>query len=541
MYDNPFGYGFFPPEPPPPPGLPELKKALKAAVRADDVKETRRVFETAFWHGIELVPDWHDLLVATLCGDKQLLRLLVAHGARWSNDETLSLKEIYAGRWNEITATLRAAGLRVDGVSGHASVVQTMQMQHALKNAAAKDPAPLNTGKTEFEQEYHLSNAITKCLATLDVKAAAQLLLLRHPTGDVSIQNEVWMAMIEGGQNRMLEAIDALAALPGIRIHPLQLDARAMATSPGLVGALSRRNLLDYNQPHRLALVEGWVKQPNSALDYKRAALSLFTSSNPVSDSEADAFIALYKTTFAEHPGAMSLVSARLQETAFFTGPAWTRERLEKLSLATPENHALKTIFNSRLAAGRFGNMSAADITKPDNFTAFLAAHEQGIYQATSRQSLDIIDELHRRLTVGAMSHDHVRNVLKKMKDGGARFGMGFQISEWTSAYFGKNEPGMIKILLDLGIVRAENVDMVAVGKKAGFNAREHDKIYWSDPANPWQQFYIQLYLERQMPAVYVPLRGKVASYREAFREAFFKDKIPPKPPKPPGPGGWFR
>src|SRR3990172_6579449 len=104
---------YIPSDPPPPPSREILAAELAVAIQNRDINKARRVFDTAFWNKIELIPDWHHLLAAVALKDRQTIKLLAAHGARWTEEETRCLKDIFTQQWPEFAAALKGAGMQI--------------------------------------------------------------------------------------------------------------------------------------------------------------------------------------------------------------------------------------------------------------------------------------------------------------------------------------------------------------------------------------------------------------------------------------------
>ncbi len=144
MFIEPYPYI---PDPPPPPDKKSLSESLLRAVKSKDIEAARRVFDVAFWRHIGLAPDWEHLLLALHLQDKPMIRLLVMHGARWSEQEARCLKGIFPKEWAEWLKILRNSGAVVDDpgpmqasdAQSHKKMMLCIATDHAML-IAKKEP-----------------------------------------------------------------------------------------------------------------------------------------------------------------------------------------------------------------------------------------------------------------------------------------------------------------------------------------------------------------------------------------------------------------
>lgn len=143
---------------------------------------------------------------------------------------------------------------------------------------------------------------------------------------------------------------------------------------------------------------------------------------------------------------------------------------------------------------------------------SFLHLNDPDIPSLNADQVVLVLDGLHRRMKDGASVWEALGS-LALLQETGTDFS-----KVDASRYLGKNTPGLAKMLLDAGIVSAENFDMKALTKKVGgeiriFTAKE-EKNY------AYTEFICQILLEIADSVYYVPFRKeKDPDYQRLFRD----------------------
>jgi hypothetical protein len=531
MYYTPH---FPPDDPPPPPNKVNLAATLKAAIQSKDIDRARWVFDTAFWNKIEIVPDWHHLLTAAALKDRQMIRLLAAHGAGWTEEETRCLKDIFSPHWPEFTATLRNAGMEINpGNPAQPSDIYTAVSMRLRILANAKDNLPPEIWAVKKKEvDDMLSQGVIDCLGKGQTEKAIRLLRLRHPKGAVEFEREFKKLLTVRDEEAALNALDRLRRT-GIDIKPFTLDLGIALFYPEAVAPLNQRKLLAPSQPNRMSVMNGLVGKTDYNHHHKTALSILFRQgSAPLTESEADSFISNYQAAVKKNMAGIDRVCDDLKAMGFFDAPVWTTGRLRALSEHAPEHSSLKRAFNEKLAEYRFGKMPARDILRPENLAPFVEAHRKGHYRAGAAQASELLRTLQEKYAGGHVPGE-VRDTLRTLKD----CGIGFSTGHYSSFYLGKKAPGMAKVLLDLGILKPTDFYLHNLREKAGLPP-EKEKLYWLKTPDANAEFYFQVYLEQKDPDEFIPQRGKISSYHEAFKAKLFKK--PPPPPPPPKARKWF-
>jgi hypothetical protein len=520
---------YMPPDPPSPPNKASLTAALKLAVRDKNAEAARQIFDMAFWNNIELIPDWHNLLVAVSLKDRPMIRLLASHGAGWTEEETRCLKEIFPAQWPEFTATLRASGLQVpqDAQASPPDTCVLVTMMKDLLSSAKDDPREMGFTKSKSDVDDLLSKGIIRSLAQGQTARALRLLHLRQPAGAVDFSREFKGLLLQNGARNAVDILERLHAGRDT-IKPVTIDFIIAKCYPEAVAMLNRRGLLATEQPQRMCVIEAWAEMRHER-DYKAAASILFGSGPSATTAEVEWFTGFYQKAVAKGLPGINEICDKLKEMGFFDARAWTKERLQVFVELAPESSSLKHEFNKKLAYDRFGRMNAKEILKPENCAAFLEAHRKGYYQATSRQTSEIILSLSSQYTRSPVP-DAVKEDLRTLKNGNAHFSTYIYLGERKNL-LGKREPGMAKVLLDLDILKPDDFFLFDLREKANLPAAK-DRLYWEKNPGAYGEFYFQVYLEQSYPKEFIPQRGKISSYHEAFKAKLFGQTPPPRPPK---------
>src|SRR5690606_32651616 len=95
-------------------GPAQLGDALTQAVQRRDTAAARDVFDHAFWHKTDFHPDWLHLYLAVSNKDREMVKLLTAYGATWTEDQAKIACANLADRLDNLHGPLHAAGIRTD-------------------------------------------------------------------------------------------------------------------------------------------------------------------------------------------------------------------------------------------------------------------------------------------------------------------------------------------------------------------------------------------------------------------------------------------
>ncbi len=515
--------------PPPPPDKKSLSADLTWAIKNRNAAVARKTFDTAFWMNIPLVPDWHHLLCAVVLKDPAMVRLLAAHGALWTEGEARGLKEIFPRDWPEFVAVLHSGGIRADmgDLSQPADLYTRVGMARRI---LAEDQDILPNILIKEDTDSLLSEAILRYLVGGEIKNAAGLLLLRQAEGDLNVDREMEeMLKRNSPRAEIQQALKTLATIRhhyGIGIKGQKVDAALAAFRPEIIHDLYLYALLDDKQPDRLLLIRPWraAATEKDYQGYKTAADVLFRLWRPLSAEEADIFIQIYKETGGGNGKAMSRICDDLNATDFFKGKAWTAGRLGAMSALAEEGSSLKKHFNQRIAEDRFRGMSEKDLLRPENFSGFVEAHKKGYYKADYRQMYGLLNGLHGQYKDGQIPAN-VAEDLRTLKTAIPDFTAFFH----ANSFYGRKEPGLAKILLELNILRPDEFSLVTLRELAKLPEKGRITDVGKNTGK-YVDFFCQVFLESYFPQESLPLRGKNISYRDKMIEKY----PPPPPPKPP-------
>lgn len=199
-----------------------------------------------------------------------------------------------------------------------------------------------------------------------------------------------------------------------------------------------------------------------------------------------------------------------------------TEKRFAALCAAGAAGSFLSQAFNRQQSEKRFGRMHGADLLKPDNFSAFVDAHQKGLYRISNDwQGKNLLDCLQRHYKNGEVP-ETVRRGLQVIKAHGAVFKFARDRRSFPGHdYLGKKEPGLAKVLLDTGILRPEDFDIPFLATR--LHPPHYVGKYW--------EFFFQVSLEQIYPEKLIPLRGKIASYHACFKSpaAYLRSPSGPK------------
>ena len=523
----------------PPPSKPDQKKlsaSLKRAIQAKDVKEARKIFDTAFWNNIELVPDWHHLFLALLGQDKPMIRLLATHGATWTDEEARCLKKACENRWPEFMENLRKAGIYVNENSEAqpADMYASVMISHRILMDTDGFLSPEEKEKTQKDAEKLLSMSIVQSLHQGDTEMAIKLLKYRQPKGLIDFDHEfkeLLMLDIMNSQH-VTDIIDTLLA-KNVNLKSIKIDFITILFYPEIITALDKRGMLAPSQPGRERIFSQWcgADTKKDYQCYKDATLALFKKERPLTSEEPDSFIELHENMIAQGRAAiLNRICGDLREAGFFKMRAWTTERLHALTGHAPEDPSLKKEFNQKMSHDHFSKISGKKLIKPESMALFVEAHKEGLYKADHGQMRDFLWALQQKYKSSPIP-DEVKQALKTLKDSGVF--QTYSKSFLGENYLGRKEPGLAKVLLDLDILKATDF---------GLNSDKFPEFLKEfstalRPPSPYSEFFYQLYLEKNHPGEFIPQRGKIASYHNHFIAKM--TGLGPPPPPPPRRNRW--
>lgn len=516
--------------PPPPPEKKDFEASLTRAVNAGDVKKARKIFDEAFYNKIELVPDWYQLYTAARIEDADMVQLLGAHGATLTKEQAVVLQDIYPVTWPVIAYTLRKGDVRIDYSDLPSPDIATrLAMTQRIAVEDGNVPLLEETGKA-------VADEILKRLREDDGENAMKLLRLRQPEGPADFDLEAGKIISAPAYDaRTKQAIDTLSRLNvRHRIKKIMLNMEGISPNPQALCMMHQCSLLEKPQTQRMRLIDGWLNAGGKNFKaYRDAAEILFKKEHPVWSKEVDAFIFLYKnTTINNGSKIMDRICESLRSsTGFFTAGTWTEDRLRILTGCMEEGAPLSREFNTKIAEGRFRGLEGKELVKNEKaLIAFVVAHQKGYYKATADQTLGIIDALRNKYKNGDIPIE-AAFALHAMKEGGAHFHKtAFDAiinPKWATGLLGKKEPGLAKILLDLGVLRPEDFSFAFLIQKAKIPAVVRPfgdgkaKVAFNEKklTGKYAEFFCQVFLERYHPEEFIPQRGEIASYRDKFLE----------------------
>jgi hypothetical protein len=517
---------YFPPDPPPrKPTAAELSSRLLDAVIAKDIGAARQIFETAFWEKIELKPDGYHLLQAALRGDRQMVTLLTSYDATWSAAETKQARNMVSDTsWAHIEGPLRHAGIRTQFTLSErrdADAVVSIRWAHRAASEAKRRGLPeaelhlreLNSLMTTTLIHYVQSGQLDRAKEILPYRAAALGDGSDRNPLDISSEFRLMQRMHPISRSRGgLGFIDKLLEA-GIKLKPLKLASFDLFFSTELVAELERRKLLAgaehdarrdilsqlVNMEQVIKLGDRFHDLGVHYIDMRRADLLtaariLFTK-EPPTERDAEAFIYLRQSAKQRTPAALAIAENELMAMGFFDAPAWTADRLRRLSAGSPDDFSLTRAFNTKAAHKEMSETTLPKLLTPKKFALVLEAMGPFGWKPNAMDTRRILDYLHEQTARGMT--DEAQAALKTLVAAQADFSLAD-----PNSYLGKREPGLARALLDAGVVKPEHFDLEKVYARTGeFSIRA------ANAKNAYPEFLCQLILELVDPDRYIPLR----------------------------------
>lgn len=554
---------YFPPDPPPrKPTAAELSARLLDAVIARDHNAARQIFETAFWEKLDLKPDGYHLLQAAMRGDRQMVTLLTSYDATWTPAETKQARNMVSdANWAQVEGPLRNAGIRTQFTPAERRDTDLgVAIRWAHRTALEAKARGSSDSDTHFrELNILLSTTLIHYVQTGEMEKAKDILLYResklgdgttnNPL-DVSAEFRLMQRMYPISRSRGgLGFLDKLTEA-GLKVKPVRLTSMDMFLSTELVNDLEKRNLLAGAEHDarrdilsQLVNMEQVIKLGDRhhdlgahyiamrRADLLKAARILFTK-EPATERDAESFIYLRQHAAKRTPAALAIAENELMAMGFFDAPAWTPERLRRLSAAAPVDVSLGRAFNARAARQEIAGVPLNKLLTPKKFGLVLEAMGPFGWKPHSMDTRRILDYLHEQTQRG-MTLD-AQHALKTLIEAKADFSL-----TDPNRYLGRRDPGLAKALLDAGVVKPEHFDLEKVYDRTGeFSIRPGAE------KKPYQDFLCQLILEVVDPDRYIPHRQSAdRDYQRLFVAEWYLN-IEPKirarignrlPPRPSG------
>ncbi len=539
---------YFPPPPPPKPTAAQLSARLLDAVTAKDHEAARKIFETAFWEKIALKPDGYHLLQAALRGDRQMVTLLTSYDATWTPAETkLARSMVSDANWAHIEGPLRNAGMRTQFTQSERHdkdlSVAIRWAHRAAVEAKARGAADVDTHYRELNSlmtttliHYVQSGQMEKAKDILLYRDAAQGDGRADNPLDISAEFRLMQRMYPISRSRGgLGFIDKLTEA-GLKVKPVRLTSLDMFLSTELVVELDRRNLLagaehdarrdilsqlvNMEQVIKLGdrlhdLGASYIKMRRE--DLLKAAKILF-GREPATERDAESFIYLRQSAAQRTPAALAIAENELMAMGFFDAPAWTPDRLRRLSAAAPVDLSLGRAFNTRAARQEIAGIPLNKLLQPKKFGLVMEAMGPFGWKPNADDTVKILDYLHSETTRGMT--DTARAALKTLITAKADFS---RVD--PNRYLGKRDPGLAKALLDAGVVKPEHFDLEKVYARTG----EFTMVRGTAEKKAYPEFLCQLILEIVDPERYIPQRqAENRDYQRLFVSEWYLN-IEPK------------
>lgn len=516
------------------PDAKELQKELTQAVIKNDLDGVRRVLDTAFWAKLDDVrPDGFHLLIAAQRDNRPLAQLLVTHGAKWTGEEARIVRlSVDKEKLDHLDTVFKAGDINTHFSTEQLRHYDFMTALHwSLRIKQLTKDERLVFGYDDkllsgILREAERNPFAIGFLTGQERKFDKVIEFLDPALGDgtrnnpLDVRYDFLRLLAVTNTKTALSFLDTMRA-EGFAVKPIEVEGFSLRRHPEAIAGLRARGLLAQTNPRRLELLEDWstlqekvewsgrpfthspeyVAERHAALD--DAAGYLFGRRQPLSEREAEKFIALHERRAAVTPQGLARMEAALIKHDFFTGDAWTPERLKRLA-ATP--------LQGSDICETFGKMALAKEIAQNGFDAYLnkkrfdklaEAIERDAIRPDARVTTRVLRYLKDCLRRDEVTED-IEKVVKTLYEKGAD-------CSWLDPmeFLGKRGPGLAKTLLDTGLVYAENFDLQQVIARTGGGLQlvtpPGGKHY------DYTEFACQLILEIAEPAKYVALHDKSA------------------------------
>jgi len=512
-------------------GPDELRDALTRAVQRRDIDAARTLFDHAFWHNTAFKPDWFHLYAAVDTENRDMVKLLVARGASWTEDQAKVAKRALGTKCDAVKALLRGAGIRLEDGDAESVAIEPLAAL-AMNRRVLEENRKSGHDVSAEEKTFRRAVAVEMANAVLqnDMPRAKKALRL-HPDADKpegydisDIFAEVLGGFVESSSKRALVFVDRLQNA-GIKLQPVDLGKISGLTMPqhyDLLPALDRRGLLQNNVTKlRREMIESWsYMQETIDLDgytlrippqlveekqaqFKQAAAVLCTPASTLAAEDVSHFIRQHDIRLPRAPKAVAHMDASLLETGFFDNPAFAVEDLKTLAAMPDLDAGMAAAFNKKAAQKEIGGYGADHFLHRKRFAVLENAMAQGAFVPDRVETEAIVHYLYTRMSKETPSPEIIRS-LKILKETGADFGR-----VRMRDYLGIHKPGMAKALLDLDIIEPRDINRVRLRKRCGPPATSLFRIDPTDRYYAMREFAMQVELEKTDPGKYKPYRGK--------------------------------
>lgn len=507
----------------------EWSDALTRALWHKDAAAARELFDHTFWHKTDFKPDWFHLYVAVQQGEREMVQLMVTHGARWDAAQTAVAAKSFGDKIKPFKYVLAAGGMHIDApfdmTQLDALTAVSMDRRILAENekyggAKPEDVAAFNLAVSELclRAAQGGDAALAKKLYTHHTESAQGLDLTPL------LRARARAAPLSFGAEDVIATTDTLKAA-GVPLKPLALESLPGVIIEGfykLVPALEERGLLGgdrarirdqmlwsgwcYAQEHLLAAVDVPLRIPPETVramraEFAAAAKVLCHADSDLSPQEVRSFTALHTAQARRHPEAVTHMDETLLAGGFFANPAFDAESLKQLAVDAPQE-SLREAFNRQAAARAIDDHGLHYYLRPKRFGEFLSALQDKAYKPTPEETRDIVTYLYERCTRRGVP-DEVTAAMTALRDCGANF-----ILVDPLRYMGSKHPLLAKTMLDLDIIRARDIKVHRLVAKipqhegmGGIHAKPEDRDYAR------REFLYQVLFERGYP-------DKVADYR---------------------------
>jgi hypothetical protein len=510
--------------------------ALTRALWRKDAAAARELFDHTFWFKTDFKPDWFHLYVAVQQESRELVQLMVTHGARWDAQQTAIAARSFGDKIKPFKYVLAGGGMHIDAPVDKTAIDALTAV--AMDRRLLAENEKYGGVKPQDVAAYNLTVSQLCAQAALQGDAALVKKLYTYhteSTGGLDITpllaQQIRQAPTRFGMTEIINIVDKLKDA-GVPLKPVNLGAMPEIADGfyKLVTALDTRRLLggdktalrekmwhswSYTQEKIFAAVDVPLDLPAEAVrkmrtEFAEAAGVLCRSDSDLSPRDVEAFATRHSRS--RNRDALTHMDETLMAAGFFGNRAFDAESLRALAQSAP-TEGLREAFN-RYAQGReIDDHGVHHFLTPKRFTELVTAMQDKAFMPSPEETRDIVTYLHGRCGRREVPQDVV-TAMTALRDCGANF-----ILVDPLRYMGSKHPLLAETMLDLDIIRAKDIKLQRLAAKipphpglGGMFAQPDDSDYAR------REFLYRVMYERAFPEKAAALRSRNSkNYQRLF------------------------
>lgn len=507
-----------------------LYEMLHLAITRNDVAMAGDAFQQAFWHKVELKPDWLHLYRAIERGDRKLCNLLTDHGATLTAAQAQCSAELMGKQWQEMRFFLASKDIETD-FSG--KTLDTALLAEMADFAAAQD-GKYKLGITETDRaawEQTLREKFTAAVLGND----AELIRLFSTRGirvgeTLDVSHHINQFLSSADESATEKAIAFLKNIDaqGVRVAPVVLSSDSIITQPSVIARLDTLGVLaESNAPFSGLLLKMMNENNFENLLPSLQSLLRLPATPAVSPEITGGFrnveTALSREKFLQ-------IVATFDENDCFKSDGWSGsevDRFGKMALATPGFETMGQKLVTLAAVKDFRGMTPATIISSAPLELIDRAIDAKVIMCDADMTLLICKRIALEIEDGK-TFNNLGDFFRKMRN--SRYADFSKVDPMD--FLGSKIPGVAKALLDAEIVLPENISFNHVCKKYFEAAKLHQLprksreaveivVKKDHPMHAYTELYCQLLVaaidERDYKSAF-----NEKDYESPFQRAYF-------------------